>query len=143
MLTILGGLDRAESGSVVIGGLDLVTATTAELTDYRRSSVGFVFQFYNLLPALNAVENVEAGLEFLPLKAPARRKRAMEYLARVDLAGQATRFPAQLSGGQQQRVAIARALARDPKLLLADEPTGNLDQESGERVFESIQKLQR
>ena len=143
LLTILGGLDRAESGSVVVDDLDLVTASPAELTAYRRSSVGFVFQFYNLLPALNAVENVEAGLEFLPLKSAARRKRAMDYLARVDLEGQATRFPAQLSGGQQQRVAIARALAREPKLLLADEPTGNLDQETGERVFESMRDLQR
>jgi putative ABC transport system ATP-binding protein len=89
------------------------------------------------------VENVESGLEFLSLTAAARRTRAMEYLARVDLAELASRFPAQLSGGQQQRVAVARALAREPKLVLADEPTGNLDQETGERVFATMREIQR
>jgi putative ABC transport system ATP-binding protein len=143
LLSILGGLDTGNTGSVIVDGLDLLRASSRELTEYRRRSIGFVFQFYNLLPSLTAVENVEAGLEFLSLKSPARRARAMDYLARVGMADLASRFPAQLSGGQQQRVAVARVLAREPKLLLADEPTGNLDEESGERIFECMRVLQR
>ena len=143
LLSILGGLDSGDAGSVVVDGLDLVRASSRELTDYRRRSIGFVFQFYNLLPSLTAVENVEAGLEFLGLSSSVRRARAMEYLARVGMADLARRFPAQLSGGQQQRVAVARVLAREPKLLLADEPTGNLDEESGARIFECMKALQR
>jgi putative ABC transport system ATP-binding protein len=143
LLTLIGGLDRGDVGTLAVDGLDLTTATLPELTAFRRSQVGFVFQFFNLLPSLTAVENVESSLEFLPLTSSARRRRAMDYLARVDLAELAARFPAQLSGGQQQRVAVARALAREPKLLLADEPTGNLDQETGERVFTSMREIQR
>jgi putative ABC transport system ATP-binding protein len=143
LLSVLGALDRGDAGRVVVDGLDLLQASARELTEYRRRSVGFVFQFYNLLPSLTAVENVEAGLEFLPLGAARRRDRAIDYLARVGMADHASRFPAQLSGGQQQRVAVARALAREPKLLLADEPTGNLDEESGERIFSCIRALQR
>lgn len=143
LLSILGGLDRGDTGKVVVDGLDLNRASNRELTEYRRKAIGFVFQFYNLLPSLSVIENVEAGLEFLNLKAAARRERAMSYLARVGMAELAHRFPAQLSGGQQQRVAVARVLAREPKLLLADEPTGNLDEESGERIFESMRELQK
>ncbi len=143
LLSVLGALDKADSGRVLVDGLDLVQASSRELTEYRRRSIGFVFQFYNLLPSLTAVENIEAGLEFLPMKARDRRARAMEYLARVGMAELAHRFPAQLSGGQQQRVAVARVLAREPKVLLADEPTGNLDEESGERIFECMRTLQR
>lgn len=143
LLSVLGGLDRGDTGHVFVDGLDLMRASNKELTDYRRRSVGFVFQFYNLLPTLTAVENVESSLEFLGLKAAARRGRAMDYLARVGMAELAHRFPAQLSGGQQQRVAVARVLAREPKLLLADEPTGNLDEESGERIFTCMRDLQR
>lgn len=143
LLSVLGALDAGSSGRVVVDGLDLVQASSRELTEYRRRSVGFIFQFYNLLPSLTAVENVEASIEFLGLKAKARRARAIEYLERVGMAAYAERLPAQLSGGQQQRVAIARVLAREPKLILADEPTGNLDEESGERVFACIRTLQR
>ena len=143
LLSILGGLDKGDTGQVLVDGLDLNRASNRELTDYRRKAIGFVFQFYNLLPSLSVVENVEAGLEFLNLKAAARRERAMAYLARVGMAELAHRFPAQLSGGQQQRVAVARVLAREPKLLLADEPTGNLDEESGERIFQCMRDLQR
>lgn len=143
LLSILGGLDKGDGGKVVVGGLDLNRATHRELTEYRRKAIGFVFQFYNLLPSLSAVENVEAGLEFLGLKANVRRERALAYLKRVDMVDLADRFPAQLSGGQQQRVAVARVLAREPQLLLADEPTGNLDEESGERIFECMKGLQR
>ena len=143
LLSLLGGLDKGDAGKVVVDGLDLNRASNRELTEYRRKAIGFVFQFYNLLPSLTALENVEAGLEFLNLKAPARRERALAYLAKVGMAELAHRFPAQLSGGQQQRVAVARVLAREPKLLLADEPTGNLDEESGERIFECMRDLQR
>jgi len=143
LLSILGGLDKGDGGKVVVDGLDINRASNRELTEYRRKAIGFVFQFYNLLPSLTAVENVEAGLEFLGLKANVRRARALEYLKRVDMADLAERFPAQLSGGQQQRVAVARVLAREPQLLLADEPTGNLDEESGERIFQCMLDLQR
>ncbi|MCW5837330.1 MAG: ABC transporter ATP-binding protein [Labilithrix sp.] len=143
LLSVLGALDAGDSGSVVVDGLDLREASARELTEYRRRSIGFVFQFYNLLPSLTAVENVESGLEFFGLRAPARRARAMDWLARVGMADLAARFPAQLSGGQQQRVAVARVLAREPKLLLADEPTGNLDEESGERIIACMKSLQR
>lgn len=143
LLSLLGALDTADSGSLVVDGLDLVRASKRDLTEYRRSAIGIVFQFYNLLPTLTALENVEAGLEFLPLNASARRARALEWLDRVGMAHLAHRFPAQLSGGQQQRVAVARVLGRKPKLLLADEPTGNLDEESGERIFDCMKALQR
>lgn len=143
LLSVLGALDQADAGSVVVDGLDLLRASARELTDYRRRSVGFVFQFYNLLPSLTALENVQASLEFLPISSSARRARALDYLARVGMADFAARFPAQLSGGQQQRIAVARVLAREPKLLLADEPTGNLDEESGERIFACMRELQR
>jgi putative ABC transport system ATP-binding protein len=143
LLGILGALDRGDSGSVVVDGLDLVSATPLELVQYRKRAVGTVFQFYNLIPSLSALENVESGIEFLGLKASARRARAMAYLAQVGMADLGARFPSQLSGGQQQRVAVARVLAREPKLLLADEPTGNLDEESGERIFECLRTLQR
>lgn len=143
LLSLLGALDTADAGVLRVGGLDLVTATTPQLTEYRRRAIGFVFQFYNLLPSLTALENVESSLEFLPLTSVQRRTRAMDYLARVGLADSAGKFPAQMSGGQQQRVAVARALAREPKLLLADEPTGNLDQDTGHKVFECMRDLQR
>jgi putative ABC transport system ATP-binding protein len=144
LLGILGGLDRADAASrVVVDGLDLLSAGARDLVAYRRRTVGIVFQFYNLLPTLTAAENVEAGLEFLPLSSRARRSRAQDWLARVGLADLAGRFPAQLSGGQQQRVAVARVLAREPKLLLADEPTGNLDAEAGEHIFAALRALTR
>jgi len=142
-LGFLGGLERADGGELVVDGVDLVAARPAALVAYRREKIGFVFQFYNLLPSLTAVENVEAGLGFLRLSAPERRRRALEALDRVRLADAAGKFPAQLSGGMQQRVAIARALVRQPVLLLADEPTGNLDQESGALVFAQLRALQR
>jgi putative ABC transport system ATP-binding protein len=142
LLGLLGALDTADAGRLVVDGLDLVRASRKELVAYRRT-VGIVFQFYNLLPTLTAVENVESSLEFTSLGPSARRHRALEHLARVGMADLASRFPAQLSGGQQQRVAVARVLAREPRLLLADEPTGNLDDESSERIFDCIRALQR
>jgi putative ABC transport system ATP-binding protein len=143
LLSLIGAMDRPDSGDLIVGGTNLARADLATLTSYRRSVLGFVFQFYNLLPSLTAQENVEASLEFLPLSVAQRRARAREFLARVGLSGCEEKFPSQISGGQQQRVAIARALARRPALLLADEPTGNLDQETGARVLDLLFELQR
>jgi putative ABC transport system ATP-binding protein len=142
LLSLLGALDAADSGTLVVDGHDLRTLAGSDLDAYRRETIGVVLQFYNLLPSLSAVENVETGLEFLPLDARRRRTRALDYLDRVGLADAAFTFPAQMSGGMQQRVAVARALAKEPRLLLADEPTGNLDQENGAQVFEHMRALQ-
>jgi len=127
LLSLLAALDRADGGRLVVAGVDLVVADAAALDAYRRDTIGVVLQFYNLLPSLTALENVETCLELVPLAASVRRARAMEALDEVGLANAAGKFPAQMSGGMQQRVAIARALAKRPALLLADEPTGNLD----------------
>ena len=142
-LSLLGALDHADSGTLVVDGIDLVGLQGAALAAYRREKIGLVLQFFNLLPTLNALENVESGIELLALRPAERRNRAKDYLDRVGLADAASKFPAQMSGGMQQRVAIARALAREPALLLADEPTGSLDRESGNQVFECIASLQR
>ncbi len=141
-LSLLAGLDVADGGRLTVDGLELRGLSSAKMDAYRRDKVGIVLQFYSLLPSLNALENVETSLEFLPLTAAQRTARARDYLDRVGLADAAAKFPAQLSGGMQQRVAVARALAREPALLLADEPTGALDQESGLQVFECLRALQ-
>jgi putative ABC transport system ATP-binding protein len=133
LLNILGGLDGASSGSACFHGRDLVGATTAELTRYRREAVGFIFQFFNLVPSLTARENVALITEIAANPMPAE-----EALAMVGLADRMDHFPAQLSGGQQQRVAVARAIAKRPELLFCDEPTGSLDSESGAQVLEAI-----
>ncbi|MGA1375703.1 MAG: ABC transporter ATP-binding protein [Steroidobacteraceae bacterium] len=136
LLNILGGLDRPSAGSVRFGNLELSSATDAELTDYRRHHVGFVFQFYNLIASLTARENVELVTEVAD--AP---MLAEEALALVGLSERMTHFPAQLSGGEQQRVAISRAIAKRPTVLLCDEPTGALDVATGIRVLESILQI--
>jgi putative ABC transport system ATP-binding protein/lipoprotein-releasing system ATP-binding protein len=141
LLTLVGALDRPDEGTIRVGDYDLVTADRSTLARYRRSEVGFVFQAYNLLRSLSAVENVEATLQFAGLSARGVRQRAMESLEQVGVADIAGKLPSQLSGGQQQRVAIARAIAHRPALVLADEPTGNLDRESGERVFGALVAL--
>ena len=143
LLNLIGGLDRPDSGRVLSCGTELTHASRAELTAYRAGSVGFIFQFYNLLPTLTALENVEAGVRVAGVGREEARERGEELLGRVGLGDFAGRFPAQLSGGQQQRVAIARALAKRPRLLLADEPTGNLDEETSAGVLELIRELNR
>lgn len=136
LLNILGGLDRASAGSVMFGRQDLTQATDRELTEYRRRSVGFIFQFFNLASSLTAQENVELITEIAEHPMP-----SSEALALVGLAERADHFPAQLSGGEQQRVAVARAIAKRPDVLFCDEPTGSLDSQSGVRVLEAIVKV--
>ena len=133
-LNILGGMDRATSGRVVVGGRDISGASENDLVLYRRADVGFVFQFYNLVPNLTALENVELAAQICPDSLDAR-----ETLGKVGLAQRLGNFPAQLSGGEQQRVSIARALAKNPKLLLCDEPTGALDYQTGKQILQLLQ----
>jgi len=136
LLNLIGGLDLPTSGKVLVGGEDISGYTEAQLTQYRRRRVGFIFQFFNLVASLTALENVELVAELVDEPADAH-----ELLRRVGLAEHEDRFPDQLSGGEQQRVAIARALAKGPDLLLADEPTGSLDAETGVGVLELIKDL--
>lgn len=134
VLNILGGMDTATSGEVIVDGNDITTYNTKKLAAYRRDDIGFVFQFYNLVPNLTALENVELALQICkdPLD-------AMAVLKDVGLGERAANFPAQLSGGEQQRVSIARALAKNPKLLLCDEPTGALDYNTGKAILKLLQ----
>jgi putative ABC transport system ATP-binding protein len=143
LLNLIGGLDRPDGGQIRSCGVELAHASRQELTAYRARSVGFIFQFYNLLPTLTALENVEAGVRVAGVERGEARARSAALLARVGLGEMAGRFPGQLSGGEQQRVAIARALAKHPRLLLADEPTGNLDEETSASVLELIRELNR
>lgn len=133
-LNILGGMDTATSGRVAVDGRDITHASEAELVEYRRADVGFVFQFYNLVPNLTALENVELASQICPDSLDAR-----ETLGRVGLGERLNNFPAQLSGGEQQRVSIARAVAKNPKLLLCDEPTGALDYKTGKQILQLLQ----
>jgi putative ABC transport system ATP-binding protein len=141
LLSILGGLEPPQSGRVHVGGHDLHGLDGDELAAYRRSTVGFVFQHFGLLDTLTAGENVEVALALAGTRTRARRARAAELLAAVGLADRARHRPAALSGGERQRVAIARALANRSRLVLADEPTGNLDDRSATRVLELLERL--
>jgi putative ABC transport system ATP-binding protein len=138
-LNLLGGLDRPSGGSILVDGRKVTALNEKELTAYRRDQVGFIFQFFNLVPTLTARENVEFALALTGRNDLA--PRAERLLELVGLGPRADHFPAQLSGGEQQRVAIARALANEPPLLLCDEPTGNLDVETGQRVLQTIRDL--
>ncbi|MDO5017739.1 MAG: ABC transporter ATP-binding protein [Lagierella massiliensis] len=135
VLNILGGMDTNDSGKVIIDGKDISQFNERQLTKYRRNDVGFVFQFYNLIPNLTTKENVELASQIV-----SDAKDAVEVLKQVGLEHRIDNFPAQLSGGEQQRVAIARALAKKPKLLLCDEPTGALDYHTGKAVLKLLQK---
>ncbi|MCD6514550.1 MAG: ABC transporter ATP-binding protein [Candidatus Odinarchaeota archaeon] len=141
LLNIIGGIDRPTSGKVIVNGINLQNLSDDELTEFRRKFIGFVFQFFNLIPTLTARENIMLTLELAGVKKHELKKRADELLELVGLKDRADHFPAELSGGQQQRVAIARAVAANPKLLLCDEPTGELDMESGKRVLSIIKKV--
>jgi putative ABC transport system ATP-binding protein len=142
LLNLMGGIDRPSSGSVKILGKALETMTENRLAQWRGRTVGFIFQFFQLIPTLTAAENVMLPMDFSGTVAPrARRGRALELLASVGLAEEAAKLPSALTGGQQQRVAIARALANDPPVLLADEPTGNLDSQTGAAIFRLFGKL--
>jgi putative ABC transport system ATP-binding protein len=140
-LNLLGGIDRPDSGSLKVDGLDLTRLDRRGLNRFRSEKVGFIFQFYNLIPTLTSLENVELGLEARGAPRKEARERSLEYLRLVDLEDKLNNFPQELSGGQQQRVAIARALAKEPKLVLADEPTGNIDEEQEERVMKMMRAL--
>ena len=140
-LQLLGALDRPTAGSVVLAGTDIATASNADLGRLRAHDIGFVFQGFNLIPTLTAAENVDMGLEPLGLAKAERAERVRESLAHVGLAERGDHRPGELSGGQQQRVAIARAIAKRPKVLLADEPTGNLDESMRDEILDLLQGL--
>jgi putative ABC transport system ATP-binding protein len=143
LLQILGGLDRPSSGVVDFDGRDLAQLREAEVTRVRATSMGFVFQTFNLIPTLSAQENVEAALVPLHVSAAARRQRAAIALETVGLSDRLRHVPGELSGGQQQRVAIARALVKEPKVLLADEPTGNLDEDTRDEIIGLLEVMWR
>lgn len=144
LLSLLGALEKPTSGSIMVGDKDITKMSDHELIGYRGRSIGFVFQNYNLVPSLSALENVMLPMEFARIPKEVRMERAKELLAEVGLEpDQMDRKPGRLSGGQQQRVAIARALANKPQLILADEPTGNLDSATGKMIFDLLHSLSR
>ncbi len=142
-LNLIGGLDRPTSGRILVDGEDITRYDDKQLTAFRRHKVGFVFQFFNLIPTLTARENVEFVLELVEKDRRKVRQRADELLALVGLSDRADHFPSQLSGGEQQRVAIARGIANRPTLMLCDEPTGNLDVDTGRHVLQALRDLNR
>jgi len=141
LLQMLGGLDRPTAGEVELDGTDLAKLSEAKLTRVRSENIGFVFQSFNLIPTLTAQENVETALVPLGVKGKERRERAAEALASVGLGERLAHLPGEMSGGQQQRVAIARALVKEPKVLLADEPTGNLDESMRDEIMEVLERM--
>ncbi|QHA06487.1 ATP-binding cassette domain-containing protein [Streptomyces broussonetiae] len=141
LLQMLGGLDRPSSGEVILDGTDLAKLSEARLTGVRSENIGFVFQSFNLIPTLTAQENVETALVPLGIKAKERRELAAEALHSVGLGERLGHLPGEMSGGQQQRVAIARALVKKPKVLLADEPTGNLDEGMRDEIMDVLERL--
>ena len=143
LLQLLGTLDRPSAGTLQFEGRDTSRMSDSELADLRQKTLGFIFQQFNLIPTLTARQNVEAALAPAGLGAAARRARALELLERVGLGGRADHLPSQLSGGEQQRVAIARALANAPDVLLADEPTGNLDSSTSQEIIDLLRRLSR
>ena len=143
LLNLIAGLDKADGGSIVVGGVDITTLSETELADWRASNVGFIFQFYNLIPVLTALENVELPLVLTDLSRRERREHAETALRVVGLSDRMDHYPSQLSGGQQQRVAIARAVVTDPAIIVADEPTGDLDRVSAKEILGLMDRLNR
>lgn len=141
LLNLIAGIDKPDSGVLRVSGLGITTLNEGELADWRARSVGFIFQFYNLMPVLSAYENVELPLTLTNLSRAERRDRVEFTLAMVGLADRMDHFPSELSGGQQQRVAIARAVITDPVLIVADEPTGDLDRQSAADILGMLQRL--
>ena len=143
LLNLIAGIDKPTHGTIEIGGVDIATLSEGELADWRAANVGFIFQFYNLMPVLTAFENVELPLLLTRLSRAQRKQHVLAALAMVSLTDRMDHYPNELSGGQQQRVAIARALVNDPAIVVADEPTGNLDSKSGEEILDIFQALNR
>jgi putative ABC transport system ATP-binding protein len=143
LLNLIAGIDKPSSGTLLIGGIDIAALPENDLADWRAAHVGFIFQFYNLMPVLNAFENVELPLLLTGLSKAQRREHVETALAMVGLAERMDHYPNELSGGQQQRVAIARALITDPTLIVADEPTGDLDRQSADDVLKLLDRLNR
>jgi len=143
LLNLIAGIDKPSGGTIKVGGVDIAGFSDADLAQWRASHVGFIFQFYNLLPVLTAFENVELPLLLATLSRRERRERVEVVLSLVGLADRADHYPGELSGGQQQRVAIARALITDPTLIVADEPTGDLDRTTGEEILALLDRLNR
>jgi len=141
LLNLIAGIDKVDTGIIRVGGVDITTLTEAELAGWRAANVGFIFQFYNLMPVLTAFENVELPLLLTPLSRRERREHVEMVLGVVGLADRMDHYPSQLSGGQQQRVAIARAIVTDPTILVADEPTGDLDRVSAEDILSLMDNL--
>lgn len=141
LLNLLGGLDNPDSGQIVVDGADISHFSKKQLTDWRATHVGFIFQLYNLLPVLTAFQNVELPLLLTKLSKKARKEHVEAALSIVGLADRMNHFPRQLSGGQEQRVAIARAIVSDPTFLLCDEPTGDLDRKSADEILELLRRL--
>ncbi|MEW6553674.1 MAG: ABC transporter ATP-binding protein [Actinomycetota bacterium] len=140
LLNLIGGMDTISEGKLTVNGQDISNLDGKGLTDYRRTQIGFIFQFFNLIPTLTALENVEFALELVESDT---RDKSMRALEMVGLSERADHFPSQLSGGEQQRVAIARAICKEPPILLCDEPTGELDFETGKNVLKVMQKINR
>jgi len=143
LLNLIAGLDRPDQGTILVAGVDITSLSQSELARWRAGNVGFIFQFYNLIPVLTAFENIELPLLLTGLSKRERREHVMAVLDLVRLEERMDHYPSQLSGGQQQRVAIARALISDPTILVADEPTGDLDRTSAEEVLALIERLNR
>ncbi len=141
LLNLIAGIDKADSGSIRVGGVEITTLSETELARWRAHNVGFIFQFYNLIPVLSAYENVELPLLLSGLSKRERRAHVELALRVVNLSDRMEHYPGQLSGGQQQRVAIARAVVTDPAILVADEPTGDLDRQSAEEILELMEQL--
>ncbi len=140
-LHLLGGIDRPTAGKIKVNGKNIAFFNDKQLTDYRRKEVGMVFQFFNLIPTLTALENVMLPMQFLGISRVERRERAEKLLKMVGLEGRKNHYPDEMSGGEQQRVAIAVAMANDPPIILADEPTGELDTETGMEIIKLFKKL--